>query len=77
MAAIEAIDKQLYGDATSSVATTNSSRVCLLASAKCSDIVLDSGAGRHLHNVPADFSSLRRCVPQTLTGFTGNHVTVS
>ena len=51
--------------------------VCVLSSTRCRDVILDSGAGRHLHNVSSDFTCLRRCAPQKLMGFMGQGSTVS
>lgn len=42
-----------------------------------SEVILDTGAGRHLHNNLSDFTNLRTCVPQTLSGFMGGSVTVT
>ena len=53
------------------------SNINLVASSQCRDVILDSGAGRHLHNVRQDFTSICSCAPQTLTGFMGKHATVS
>ena len=40
-------------------------------------MIIDSGAGRHIHNNSSQFSSLQPCSPQTLTGFTGQRRTIS
>ena len=57
--------------------SVSSTDVHLVTSSKCHDVILDSGAVRHVHNVAADFKAIQQCAPQTLTGFMGKHVTVS
>lgn len=52
------------------------SRPLLVTHATCPDVVLDSGATRHVHNKAKDFRSKTRCSPQTLAGFTGEEVTI-
>ena len=63
--AIKSINKQL-----------GLTEVLLVTHGNPTDVVLDSGAGRHLHNRQSDFSTLRPCPPQTLTGFAGSHARV-
>ena len=69
-AAIEAIDKQLHDRPTN----TN---INLVTHAASSDVILDTGAARHLHNKRHDFIRLHQCHPQVLAGFMGKTVTVN
>ena len=54
-----------------------SSSAYLITHSACNDIIIDSGAGRHIHNHSSHFSTVRPCTPQTLTGFTGKKLTIS
>ena len=56
---------------------SSSSSAYLVTHSACKDVILDSGAGRHIHNTASHFSSVRPCSPQTLTGFTGKRLTIS
>ena len=58
-------------------APSSSSSAYLVTHSACKDVILDTGAGRHIHNTASHFSSVRPCSPQTLTGFTGKRLTIS
>ena len=74
--AIKSIDRQLASHNTS-VSSAARTDVYLITHGRPNDVILDSGAGRHLHNRRNDFSTLRTCPAQTLTGFTGSNVRIS
>ena len=69
VAATQAIDRQLQDQ-------TDPIPVNLVTHAASGDVILDSGAARHLQNKQRDFPRLRKCSPQVLAGFTGNSITV-
>ena len=70
VAAIAAIDALLQDHPP-----TN--QVNLVTHAVSTDVILDTGAARHLHNKRHDFLQLRQCSPQVLAGFTGKSITVN
>lgn len=72
VAAIAAIDAMLHDNKASS-----SSNVHLVTHSNPADIILDTGAARHLHNKRQHFTCLRQCHPQKLAGFMGQTITIA
>ena len=72
VAAIAAIDAMLKERKPQTQANVN-----LVTHSNPSEVILDTGAARHLHNIQQHFSSLRPCRPQQLAGFMGKSITIS
>ena len=69
IAAIRAIDKLLQDQPEQQPLNP-------VTHAKSNNVILDTGAARHLHNKRQDFVSLQRCAPQILAGFMGKSITI-
>ena len=72
VAAIAAIDKMLQDQHRDTAKDVN-----LVTHSNPKDIILDTGAARHLHNNSQHFTNVRACYPQKLAGFMGKTITIA